>query len=158
MFYGRLHILRGFTAIEILISIAIIIILTSIMGYSFSTFRNNQQLRGEIETIRTLLDEAQTRTLSSKDDSSYGVHIENDKVVLFRGITYSALDPENEITTLHPDIEIVNISLNGGGPNVVFERLTGDVDAYGSLTVRVKSDTAINKIISISKVGVVGEN
>ena len=57
-------------------------------------------------------------------------------------------------TSLSSLVEISNISLNGGGAGIVFQKLTGKTSSYGSLRVRLKSDNNKYKIISVKSTGI----
>ena len=145
---------RGFTLIEFLVVLAIIGIITTVIILSLSDFRENQTLKGDVEKVFSVISEARSKTLASVDASSYGVHFESGKVVLFKGTFYSAADPDNEEMTINDLLEISDISLNGAGSDVIFKRLTGETEEYGNITIRVKADTSKNKIITITSTGI----
>lgn len=145
---------KGFTLLEILSAVGIIILLCIIIISSFSSFRKNQEFENSIEDAVSLLNSARAKTLSSENASQYGVHIESSRIVLFKGEIFSLSDPYNQIIDLPSSVEIKDINLNGGGDSVVFKRLTGDTDNYGSFVISAKSDIQKTKTISIKSTGI----
>lgn len=127
---------------------------------SFSDFRNRQVVRNTAEDVVTLLNEARNDTLLSKSSTFYSVHIENTRAVLFTGGTFDTNAASNIVITFDALVTAPsgNISLNGGGSDVKFDRLSGDTSQYGTIQVNLISNSAIKKIITINKLGVVSAN
>src|SRR3989338_3035411 len=145
----------GFTLVEIIIAIGIMVLLASVIVSGFLNFRKESLLNSSAELVVSSLLGARAKTLSSEGGYQYGVHLQNDRVVLFRGALYSAGDPNNVETVLPSAVEISAITLAGGGTDLVFARLTGATSQYGSMTVRVKSDVARTRAVSITATGIV---
>lgn len=148
---------RGFTVLEILITLAVVFILTAVISGGFSSFRKEQILNGTAENIFSLINEARAKTLSSKEDSVYGVHFESSRAVIFKGQNFSEDAPDSEIFYLPAGTEISQISLVGSGAETVFKRLTGETDQFGTITVRFKGG-AKTKIVTIQKSGLIEIN
>ena len=147
--------MRGFTFLEIIIFLSIAVFLMVIIAVSFSSFHNNQELNTIVQKTTILINLARSKTLSSEGFSQYGVHFETSRVVLFRGVIFEESNSDNSVTTMPPLIEISNINLNGGGNNLIFQKLTGKTENYGTITLRIKSDTSKTKIIDIKTTGIV---
>lgn len=148
---------RGYTAIEILLVIGIMGILVSIIGLSFSAFRNSNILFVETENIVSLISQARNDTLSSKNDTVYGVHVESNRVVLFEGSTFSEPDPENIEISLDTSVMLTDIVLNSGS-DIVFKRLSGKTDGHGTMLLVLTSATTTRKTITIYATGLVDIN
>lgn len=150
---------KGITLIEVLIIIAIITIILSIVNISLTSFHNEQVLKNTTIDMVSLINKAKQNTLSSLDSTNYGVHFDTDKAVLFTGATYSSGASTNQISLFDSKVRIPSSGgLNiGGGSNVVFERLTGDTIG-GTITLQLTSDASKQKIITISKTGLVSSN
>ncbi len=148
----------GFTLVEIIVAISIVMILVVSGVISFVSFRNNQALSNSFSDTISLINEAKIDTISSKEGSAYGVHFEANRVVLFKGATFLEPNPDNHELSLSPLIEISSISLMGGGADLLFNKLTGKTGQYGSLSFRVKSDISKIKIINITPSGSVDQN
>lgn len=149
---------KGFTALEFLIALSILAVLTTIIFTSMSTFRDSKALQMVAEDVLSLLDEAKSDTLSAKNSYAYGVHFESSRVVLFRGLAYSSSDPNNKTIDIDGAVEIASISLAGGGQEVLFQRLTGKTNQSGTVMIRLKSDASKTKTIAIESSGVASSN
>ena len=149
---------RGISLIWIVVTIAIIGILVKIVVSPLSSGKKIQILKTTTETSIALLNQARTRTLASDDASVYGVHIETGRIVLFKGSTFTEPSVYNNVITMPPEVAIASISLQGGGSDVVFKRLTGDTDYYGSFEIQVVGNTSTKRTVTIKKTGVVSSN
>lgn len=148
----------GFTLIEIVIVVAIMAILSSIIFTSFSSFRNTKVLDTAIEDILTLISTARGDTLSAKADTQYGVHLASGSATLYSGAVYVAGDSANQVVSLDGALEIVSISLGGGGADILFDRLTGKTSNSGTFVIRVKSDTAKAHTVTVAGTGIASFN
>ena len=144
---------KGFTLLEILIVISILLIIISIVVGPFSSFRNRSVLNAEIENITTLLSEARSKTLTSLADSEYGVHFETNRIVFFKGTLFTEPDADNQEIIFNPVVSISDISLTGAGVDVIFDRLTGKTDEDGTITIELISDSTINNVVHIYSTG-----
>lgn len=123
-----------------------------------SSFRSSKALQIVSEEMLSLLDEARGNTLSAKDSYAYGAHFESSIIVLFRGTAYSISDPNNKTVDIDGAVEIADISLAGGGQDVLFQRLTGKTNQNGTIIIRLKSDNLKTKTIAIEASGVASSN
>ncbi|MCK5590337.1 MAG: type II secretion system protein [Candidatus Pacebacteria bacterium] len=149
---------RGYTAIEIVLVIGIMGILVTMVGLSFSAFRNSNILAVETEKVVSLIAQARNDTLSSKNDTVYGVRIESNRVVLFESDTFSEVDPDNIEISLDTSVALTDIVLNGGGSDIVFKRLSGKTNEHGTMSLVLTSDPTTKKTITIYATGLVDIN
>lgn len=145
--------MNGFSLIEIIVVVAIIMLLIGLAGASFRTFGQNVSLGSAAQRVVIVLDEARNRTIGSEDDSHFGVHFEADRYVLFKGDTYNANSPDNVVHTLPTGIELSAITLAGGGSDVPFAGVSGRTTKTGTVTLRRTSDTAVTQTITIAPLG-----
>ena len=145
---------KGFTALELLMVVAIMALLAAIIISPFAAFRNSKVLDTASEQSLALLSEARGNTLSAKDGYQYGVHFEASQIVLYRGATYSGVDVNNKAVVLDGALEVSSIALAGGGSDVLFEKLTGKTLKGGTVVIRVKSDTSKTRTITITGTGI----
>ena len=131
---------RGFTLLELIIAISIMSVITVITIISFASLRSRTDLNGNAQNIISVLNIARSNTISSQQASQWGTHFETSSYALFRGTTYSAVDPDTKIYNLPSTLEISNITLDGGGVNTLFDRITGQTQNYGSISVRKISE------------------
>lgn len=145
----------GFSLIEMIAVVAIGAVLVAAIVVSFASFRNNKIVDISADQILSVINEARVKTVSSEDYSRFGVRFEAGRIVFFKGDIFTEPNSSNVQTTLSPLVEISNISLNGGTANVVFQKLTGKTNNYGSLRIRLKSDNNKYKTISVKPAGIV---
>jgi hypothetical protein len=135
----------------------VVALLAVFAATTFSNYRDNQALSGAVQEVLSLLHEARQDTLASLDASAYGVHFETSAVTYFKGSAYAMGSPDNSAVALDSAVEISDISLAGGGSDVVFERLTGAVSAYGSVTLRSVGNTAKIRTITVLPTGIASQ-
>ncbi len=143
----------GFSLIEIVIVIAIITIVTTLAFQSFGNGTAQESLNKGAATIVAELGRARSLTLSSKDALQYGVHIDQNSIVLFSGDTYFASEQTNASVTLDATVAVTATSLTGGGSDIVFQRLTGITAQYGTITLTSTSDASKTRTITIYQSG-----
>jgi Tfp pilus assembly protein FimT len=144
---------KGIALAEILITLAVIIVLAAIIVPQFKESREMQTLNGAVGDILSALNKARTQTLASLDSSSYGVHFSASEVIIFKGSSYIANDPDNETINIISPASISNVTLggvSGNSGNLYFERLSGDPSKSGTVTV---SSPSFSKIITITATG-----
>lgn len=146
--------MKGFTLIEILVIVGIIFLL-AVIGFSgFVVFSEMESINSSIDLIISALHSARTQTLSSKQADQYGVHFENNKIVIFKGTAYNPSDPSNKEKPISSKVEISSISLAGGGQEVIFNRFSGNTAQPGTVTVHSKRDPSKTKTIAILPSGI----
>lgn len=138
---------RGFTALEILIVIAILAILLATILPSFTNFRRSSLLNTDTMNLVTLINRARLLSVSSKYDEQYGIHLESGKAVLFRGATYSAGASTNETHLFSTGLTLSSIAINGGGSEVLFEKVTGATTQNATTTLLVTGTTSSTTVL-----------
>jgi len=149
---------RGITLIEILIVLAGMGILFAIIVPQFSQIRENQVLKTAVADVLSTVDKARSQTLASKDSSEYGVHFQSDKVIIFKGIIFSDIDPNNVITDIILPANISNVTLGGISDvsgDMYFNRIYGAPNTNGTITI---SSPSSSRIITIYQSGSVSAN
>ena len=120
---------KGYTLIELLIVIAVLAIILVLSVVVFYTLTRKTDLDTSRDNIISTLNSARNKTLASEGADQYGVYFDistsPDRYIL-RNTSFE------EIHDLPSTIEI---SI-GGGSEVVFKRLDGSTDNYGSITIK----------------------
>lgn len=108
----------------------------------------------QVTTLVSYLRLAQSDAAAGRNNASHGVHLAADTYTVFSGDSYNPSDADNFAIELPPTIEIRNISLNGGGSEILFESPGGETSAYGSFQLY---SGQINKSLTIvvSQIGTV---
>lgn len=154
---------KGFTLIELLIVIGVFVIIIATVLNIQGGILADTYLDTNTEQIAQTLRLGQMRSITRVNDSQWGVYFDediggtNDQFVLFNGTTYATRDASYDIVTELPNIiSFSAISLNGGGDDVVFEKLSGDSFTYGSILI---SDNLGNSnTISVNAKGLIAIN
>lgn len=144
--------MRAFTLAEILLVVVFIVVMVGATVMVFSSLRDRASLESAAYHIISTLKKAQYNTISSKDLSGYGVHFEQSQYVLFKGLTYAAGAPENEVYPLPPEITLASIAIAGGN-DVIFQRIDGRTANTGSLVLQIGSNPSPSRVILVEASG-----
>lgn len=145
----------GITLIEILAIAGVVLLLSSMALAAFGTFRSRKTMDVSVELVMTSFARARLDTISSKEDLQYGVHLDPDKAVYFIGPTYSSAATTNIVYPFSPIIEIASVALQGGGTDVLFNRLTGGTSQSGTFEIRLKGNTSVRTVVTVNGTGAV---
>ncbi len=145
--------IKGFSLIEIVIAMAIMVILISIAILIGRSFNNTENLENAGKIIEEKVKLAKARSLGALNDTNYGVHFENNRIIIFAGSAYADGTPTNQVFNLPDNIDINAVSLAGGGQDMVFGRLTGTTANYGSIGFRVTNDASKSRQMTVNEEG-----
>lgn len=137
----------GVTFLEITITVGILGLLLAVIMPSFLSFRRSSILNTETQEILTIINKARLSSTSSRGDIKYGVHFESGKIVLFPGVTYTGGANGNEEHIFNPALTLSVITVSGGGPDVIFEKITGATSQNATTTLLVTGSTASTTIV-----------
>lgn len=160
--YNRLHCNRGFTLIELIVSMGIF---TIIMGFSFVAYLNIQKssdLANQTTQLVSSIRQAQAlaisgQTLDSSTSVPVGIHFEEHSYTIFIGATYSQANDSNIITNLPSQITL-NYTLPTA--NLLFTANAGDVNSFDPTknTVTISHQDGKFRTINMNKLGIVNIN
>jgi len=135
---------KGITMLETLISIGILLIIFAVALPILSDFKKSQTLRDATNDTVALLNEARAKTLAGVDSDYYNVFFEEgNKEVIF-----------DASVTLPAD----NIDLISGSETITFDKLSGDTNDYGTITLELGNDITKTKVITILRTGLISSN
>jgi len=143
---------QGFSVIEILVVLAVLMIVSGLVVPGFNFFRRQNSLNATAQEIINTLRLTQNKTLASEGNSSFGIYFESDKYTIFKGAAFVESSLNNEVHAIDTSLRISAIDLNIP-PAVVFERLTGNTTNYGTITLERIDDVSQNKIIFVDPSG-----
>lgn len=144
---------KGISGLEVFIVVAVLGILFAVILPQFQENRERQVLSAAAGDILSSLNRARSQTLASVDSSSYGVRFQADKIIIFKGTSYSAGAPDNENIAILSPASISNVTLNGtsgAAGELYFARISGSPSKSGTVTL---STPNLSKIITISQTG-----
>lgn len=146
---------QGFTLIEVFLVIGILGLLFTLSIPYYESIISDKDLSGTSLTLLKTIRQAQTLSMNGSNGEIFSVHIDTVSIphryILFEGDVYNPADPDNEVTELPNRITISNVSLNGGGNDVIFEEFTGNTSQYGTITL--SSDSGETEVIRINQLG-----
>lgn len=152
---------QGFTLTELLIVIGILIVLIGIAVPAFHFFQRESDLNNGAEEIINTLRFARNKTLASEKDSQWGIYFSTStdphQFILFKGESFASREASfDDIHQVPKSVEIYQINLSGGEPELVFFRITGETGQFGSVSIRLKSDFLKTKTVYIENSGQAG--
>ena len=143
---------NGFTLIELVFTVAILGLLTTLTFLSFLSAKQNQDFIAGRERALTVVRLAQARALAGEGSAAWGAKLEETRIILFQGSSYAGAATTSAYG-LPSSLEIVNIALQGGGQEITFSRLTGTTTKSGTFEVRVKAEPTKTVTISVDPSG-----
>lgn len=144
---------KGITIIEILASIAIMLILGSVSISVFSRLSNTTSLDRDVTIIASYIEKAHTMAINSVDSLVHGVKFETNRITVFKNTSYSVANTEAYYDIPNKS-EISAINLAGGGSSVYFNKLTGAPNVTGTIVVSLRDGSA-SKTITIYATGII---
>lgn len=150
MNYVSKHNGRGYSLLELIVIIAITSVLAGISLAGFTSFSRSEALDAGTASIMAGLRDARARTLASVEGSQYGIYVEADKYTLFKGSSYNMAAASNTITNLNSYIR-ASTTLS----TYVFQRVTGNAVASGTIEVYLVTDPLKKRTISVALTGLV---
>ena len=144
---------KGFTLLEILVALGILLLLGSFTIAAFSNYVKRSLLNEARTKIISEINYARSQTLASEDKSSWGIHFESGRIVRFKGSAYSPADPSNQELLMPRGTTISSISL-GGPQDIIFGRLTARASAQGTLIIQLTAEPAASTTIQIYASGI----
>lgn len=146
---------RGFTMMEMLVVIGILVVLITLTTLSLNKIQNQVNLTTTINAFIADLKEQQTRAMvgdagTGSGPDNYGIHFSTSSYTLFQG-TYYATGSANFAPSLS---SVVQISTTFSGGNLLFSKGSGEANASGTATF---TNTANNtqKTVTVNRYGVV---
>lgn len=140
--------MKGFTLLEVLLSIAMIAILTGFSIPVFRTMLTKNDLDVATTTVAQTLRRAQTQSLAVDGDTSRGVKVQSGSITLFKGTSYAARDSNFDET-----FDMATTIGMSGTTEIVFTRFTGLPQATGTINLSTESDS---RSVSINEKGTIG--
>jgi prepilin-type N-terminal cleavage/methylation domain-containing protein len=139
---------RGFTLIEMLLSIAIIVMLVGLSLPVYQSFQSRNDLDIATQSIADMLRRAQSYARGVNGDTTWGVHLQSGSATLFKGASYASRATGFDETTV-----IASTYTVSGVSDVVFSKFSATPSTTGSITLaRTTNDT---RTISINGKGMV---
>ncbi len=145
-FFGKSD--KGFTLIEMLLSVAMIGLIAGMGAPVYQVFQNRNDLAIAATTLAESLRRAALLSRAVDGDSGWGVYVATSTVTVFKGATYATRDTSADEATITSD----GIGVTGTS-EYQFTKFTGLPSAVGTTTL-----TSLNnetRVITINAKGTV---
>lgn len=127
---------RGFTTVEILLVVGIMVMITAITTPIYASLNNNNQLDSAANILVQDLYQAQTYSRNHAQDSSWGVAINGQVITLFSGTSYATRNTGSDVVYTVPS----SIQLTGS-TQIVYSKLYGLPTSTASFGLTTKGKT-----------------
>jgi prepilin-type N-terminal cleavage/methylation domain-containing protein len=122
--------MRGFTLIEMMLSVSIIAMLSALSLPVYASFQARNDLDIATQSIAESLRRAQVYSRGMQNDSQWGVEVQSTAATLFKGGVFASRDATyDEATTIPTTITV------GGVSEILFTKLTGMPATTGNITL-----------------------
>jgi prepilin-type N-terminal cleavage/methylation domain-containing protein len=138
---------KGFTLIEVIIVICIILLLFVIVWPIGASFYRQQLISKAEDQVVWILKQARADAINQKNNSAFGVHLSDGEAILFQGENF-----DNRVAVEDMSYSLPKIATLSGLQEIVFLPNTGFVSAPGAVII---GGVGSNKEIKINKLGVI---
>ncbi len=114
----------GFTAIELLVVVAIIALLAAVGGLIGFDALGRSSVHSERDLLVSLLTSARARALANVNEKGHGIHINLNEFVIFEGTTYNISDPKNRSVGRNTGVTVTTVPANA---DIIFNQLSASV-------------------------------
>lgn len=149
---NRGGLLAGFTLLETVVVIAVIVLIGTLAMASAVSSRRGRDLTNAGQNILSVLGAAQGHAVAGEDALPWGVRLGPSQFILFSGPAYAG-SGTTTVYDLPAGIEIANVVLSGGGSDIVFRRLDGRTGQAGTFDVRIAASPGQTFPITIDASG-----
>jgi prepilin-type N-terminal cleavage/methylation domain-containing protein len=137
---------KGFTLIEVIIVICIILLLFVIIWPVGASFYRQELLSKAQQQVVWILKQARSNAINQRNNSSFGVHLSAGEALLFQGENYNDRVQSEDVIYSLPKI----VSF-GDLKETVFSANTGFVNSPGTI---ILNSSGSSKKIEINQLGV----
>jgi prepilin-type N-terminal cleavage/methylation domain-containing protein len=146
-----MHTQKGFTLLELIITIVLMVLISRLVFTSFSALNNRQILDKEVAQIKSYIQKARIDSLNSKDGDVHGIVFATSTVSVISELATSTLYEY----VLNNRVSLATSTL--GNSKLTFARISGLPSATGTLTYVFKMGNAVigTSSITINGIGIV---
>ena len=137
----------AFTLIEILTAVFVFIIIIAISIPITTDFYRSYAMNAEITSLISVLRRAQSFSMVRPHEGHFGVRVENEKIILFKGEIFSERD--SSFDEVHKTSYITSIT---GPSDIVFKPLSGSPSSSSTWII---SSGSYSKTVLVNNHGVV---
>ena len=143
---------KGFSLVEILVTIAIAGVLIAITINHMASTRDSKTMEGIAIGIVADLEEAKANAQTGKGGEQYGINFESGSYIIFTGSSFDPNDPDNQEIKIDSKFELSNTL----GDLVVFSKIKGEPSSTGVIKVFLISDDTNYLEVNVGNLGDIG--
>lgn len=145
---------KGFSLVELILVMSIIATLIGLITINFVNIHQTASLDSLVQDFVSDIKQQQIKAMAGDTEGSgsanpYGVHIDTNRYVLFRGSSYSSFDSSNFNVNLPSNMQFILPA-----SDVMFQKIKGEISAASSFTLKDITNGNV-KTITINKYGVI---
>lgn len=153
----------GFTLIEILLTIGLLTVLTSLVSLNLTFPQTKSLTETSSTTLMADIKHQQMKAMvgategGSKD--SFGIYFSPTSYILFKGTSFNSAEPNNYTVNLEKNVALSNISFPSG--QLVFSVLSGEVanfDKSANSLVIANANGENQVTLSVNRYGAITKN
>lgn len=141
---------RGYTLMELSVVLGVIAILAGLSISGFAAFSKKEALDAGAAALIAGLRDARAQTLASVGGSQYGVSVATTSFSFFKGSAYDPLATTTSVFVFSPYVRASSTR-----SSFVFQRITGNAVASGTIDVYMASDPTVKKSIRVEATGII---
>lgn len=122
----KIHKRAGFTIIELLVTVVVVLVLSGIAANQLANFTNRNAFDVTQRQLIAAFRKAQMYAMTSRNNDSWGLYIYINQVTLFKGSTWPPADPSYNEKISIPE----NVILNDVSQSPVFTIFFTQADGY----------------------------
>ena len=145
-FFKRINNSNGYSLVEMVVAIAIVVVVISIITSTFVGFSNQQSLEKDIDVVQSYVEKARQQTLSSKNTSQFGVHFATTSVTLFQGTVYAS-SPSTTVYNLSSKVMMASSSIASLANDIYFQKISGEPNATATITFNLVGSNNTKSVI-----------
>jgi type II secretory pathway pseudopilin PulG len=128
--------ITGFTLFEVLLSIALVLSLVTLAVPVYQSFISDNDLETAVDQSARALRNAQIYAQQIRNDSEWGVRIDEGLITVFMGNSYATRDSDFDIVyDIATGIELSGIN------EIYYEKVTGNPSGTGTITFQINDKT-----------------
>ncbi len=146
--------LSGFTYIEVLLTMALMIFIGIMASPFYGDFLFEQEVDVAVEELKASFSQARWQSMMGKKGTAWGVTLDGQQIVLFSGDTYGSRNEAlDQRFTLHDRVNMTGLN------EVIFERRTGRPSTEPVIQISLENSALSTethvRVLRINAVGVV---
>ena len=141
---------KGMSAVELLVVIGVLGLIAAVTTTAYVNSSKSEAMTSSASALTTALRDARAQTLASVGASQYGVKVDADRFTFFKGSSFSSSTPGNSTYMISSWIKASSTA-----QTFVFERVTGNSTASGTIDVYVASSPQTKKRITVQSTGLI---